>query len=346
MVRVPRRGRNGMSLTNFITQLGAAGAGGGLSVEDVFSTDAYSGLGSTRNISNGLDLSGEGGLVWIKSRTDTAPHRLTDTSRGANKMLSTNSGAVQTSGDGTQLTAFGSDGFTLGSDSGNWGTNNSGNNYAAWSFRKAEGFFDIVTWAGNGASSRTISHNLGAVPGAYTTRSYSNTGDWWFYHKNANEDSGGDPEDYALKMHETGGDETTSRWNNTAPTDTTFTVDADINLAGRTYFAYLWGHDTSDESLIKCGVYAGSGSSSGNSVNVGWEPQWVLIKCLTNGTDWGIMDNVRGSTKYLRPNLNAVENTPSYLTFSSTGFDLTSADARVNESGANYIYIAIRAEGA
>jgi hypothetical protein len=339
-----------MSNISKIMNQAAAGAGGGLSVEDVFSTDTYAGTSLARSFSNGLDLSGEGGLVWIKQRTNAARNNtLYDTERGDDNRLFTNSSTAQSAGSDTQLTAFNSDGFSLGTDGGNYGVNyaySGGGDYVAWSFRVAEGFFDIVTWSGNNASSRTISHNLGAVPGAYTARSYSNSQDWWVYHRNANEDGGGDPEDYALKLHETGGDETTSRWNNTAPTDTTFTVDQDLNFSGRNYIAYLWGHDTSDESLIKCGVYAGSGSSSGNSVNVGWEPQWVLIKCLTNGTDWGIIDNVRGSTQYLRPNLSAVENSPNYLTFSSTGFDLTSNDARVNESGANYIYIAIRAEGA
>ena len=337
-----------MSVISKLTMLGAAGAGGGLSVEDVFSTDIYTGNSTDRSFSNGLDLSGEGGLVWIKQRTNADRNNtLYDTERGVDNRLFTNSSSAQAAGSDTQLTAFNSDGFSLGTDTGNYGVNYAPDNasYVAWSFREAEGFFDIVTWSGNNASSRNISHNLGAVPGALVVKGLG-VDDWWFYHQNANEDSGGDPEDYALKMNETGGDETTPRWNSTAPTDTAFTIDSDNNVAGRNYVAYLWGHDTSDESLIKCGVYAGSGSSSGNSVNVGWEPQWVLIKCLTNGTDWGIMDNVRGSTKYLRPNLNNRENTPSYLTFSSTGFDLTSNDARVNESGSNYIYIAIRAEGA
>jgi hypothetical protein len=333
-----------MSVISKLTMLGAAGAGGGLSVEDLFSTDVYAGTSAVRTITNGIDLAGEGGLIWVKNRTNANNNNLHDSARGFTNVIYTNNSSSEAPGYNITVS---SDGFGIGTNVASSNEyNNSSYSYVSWSFRKAEGFFDIVTWTGNGASSRTISHNLGAVPGAYTARSYSNVADWWFYHRNANEDSGGDPEDYALKMHETGGDETTSRWNNTAPTDTTFTVDGDINVAGRTYFAYLWGHDTSNESLIKCGVYAGSGSSSGNSVNVGWEPQWVLIKCLTNGTDWGIIDNVRGSTKYLSPNLTAVESTPNYLTFNSTGFDLTSADARVNESPANYIYIAIRAEGA
>ena len=46
--------------------------GGGASkktyVDDVFSTFLYDGTGSAQSINNGIDLSGEGGLAWIKSR--------------------------------------------------------------------------------------------------------------------------------------------------------------------------------------------------------------------------------------------------------------------------------------
>jgi hypothetical protein len=37
-------------------------------VEDVFSTYLYTGNGSTQTITNGIDLDGEGGMVWIKKQ--------------------------------------------------------------------------------------------------------------------------------------------------------------------------------------------------------------------------------------------------------------------------------------
>ena len=46
---------------------GNAGAGA-LYVEDVFSTYLYTGTGAAQTITNGIDLDGEGGLVWIKNR--------------------------------------------------------------------------------------------------------------------------------------------------------------------------------------------------------------------------------------------------------------------------------------
>ena len=48
--------------------MAAAGSGAEpLYVEDVFSTYLYTGNGSTQTITNGIDLSGEGGLVWVKN---------------------------------------------------------------------------------------------------------------------------------------------------------------------------------------------------------------------------------------------------------------------------------------
>jgi hypothetical protein len=51
-------------------------------IEDVFSTYLYSGTGANQTITNGIDLSGKGGLVWTKNRTSTFSHVLIDTVRG------------------------------------------------------------------------------------------------------------------------------------------------------------------------------------------------------------------------------------------------------------------------
>jgi hypothetical protein len=70
--------------------MGAAGAAGEkVYVEDVFSTYLYTGNGSTQTITNdGIDLAGEGGLVWIKSRTvGRANIMLFDTERGVHNFL-------------------------------------------------------------------------------------------------------------------------------------------------------------------------------------------------------------------------------------------------------------------
>jgi hypothetical protein len=43
----------------------------GAYIEDVFSTYLYTGNGSTQTITNGIDLDGEGGLVWTKKKYAT-----------------------------------------------------------------------------------------------------------------------------------------------------------------------------------------------------------------------------------------------------------------------------------
>ena len=141
---------------------GAGAAGAASYVDDVFSTYLWAGNdNNARDISNGIDLSSEGGLVWLKSRTNSESNNLYDTERGAEKALFSDG----TSGEGTynnRLTAFNSDGFRVNGDD---ATNKSGTDYCSWTFRKAPGFFDVVTYSGNGNSSQTLSHSLGCVPG-------------------------------------------------------------------------------------------------------------------------------------------------------------------------------------
>ena len=73
-----------MDLTSIQLMQGASGASGETTyVDDVFSTYLYKGTGSAQTINNGIDLSTEGGLVWIKHRDGTYDHNLYDTERGA-----------------------------------------------------------------------------------------------------------------------------------------------------------------------------------------------------------------------------------------------------------------------
>ena len=124
----------------------AAGAGGeSVYVEDVFSTYLYEGTGSALDITNNIDLSGEGGAVWIKNRTNASNHALFDTERGAEKLLFPDDTAAEQdrTADNDSLGAFNSDGFSLQASSGNR-TNESGSDFVSWSFRKQAGFFDVV----------------------------------------------------------------------------------------------------------------------------------------------------------------------------------------------------------
>ena len=327
---------------------GAAAAGDPTYVDDVFSTYLYTGTGSTRTITNGIDLSGEGGLVWIKSRdSGSLNHHLYDTERGATKFLMSNSTSAEITSITDNLTQFNSNGFDLGA----WmDVNNSGLTFASWTFRKAPGFFDVVTYTGTG-SAQNISHSLGSVPGMILVKSNSSDGtNWMVYHRSL----GGTKN---LYLNGTAPAATNSApWNDTAPTSSVFTVGTDnsTNGNGNTYVAYIFAHDDqsfgtdSDEAIIKCGSYTGSGSD-GNFVNVGFEPQWLMIKnTSSSSTNWLITDVMRGmpakggTTNVLAPNSNAAETTQTNIAPNGAGFTLAGAGSYSNKSGNTFIYMAIR----
>ncbi len=132
-------------------------------IEEVFSTYLYAGNSASRSINNAIDLSTNGGLVWIKNRSDASYyHKLTDTARGANQALSSNTTGAQQDDSPDGLTAFNTNGFSLGTYS---AYNVTGNNYASWTFRKQPKFFDVVTYTGDGTANRQISHALGSTSG-------------------------------------------------------------------------------------------------------------------------------------------------------------------------------------
>ena len=331
--------------------LTAAGAGdSAVYVDDVFSTYLYNGNGSTQNIVNGLDLSGEGGLVWIKARNQSYNHFLFDTARGASSTITADgTGAAFTT---SRISSFNNNGFSLGNDS--FG-NGSGNEYAAWSFRKTEKFFDVFTYTGNGTAGRTVSHNLGSVPGMIMVKRTDTAEGWVVYHRSLSANT------KSLFLHN-GNAETSYGWlNNTDPTSTVVTLGdrGDVNANGGTYVMYLFAHDEqdfgedSDEAIIKCGTYAGNSGSQ--TIDVGFEAQWVLIKNTTSGsTDWFVVDVMRGlfdngafDSALIRANANDTEQTSgaggARITARNNGFGfLTESNLSCNRSGETYIYVAIR----
>jgi hypothetical protein len=316
-------------------------AGNTLAVEDVFSTWLYTGTGAAQTITNGINLSGQGGLVIQKERSSAYADGWFwgDTVRGANTILKSQNANGQVTSANT-ISAFSSTGFTAGSN-----ISFSGSTYASWTFREAPNFFDIVTYTGNGAN-RNIAHNLGSVPGMIIVKRTDTTGDWQVYHRsNANTQY--------MVLNSTAAVATgTTRWNSTTPTATEFTVgtDATVNASGGTYVAYLYAHDTSSTGVIQCGSYTGNGSSTGPTVTLGWEPQWVMIKPAGQAVDWQVFDTMRGMpatagavAPALFPNLASAEDTgasgPAPL---ATGFAVNTTSARLNQNGSNYIYVAIR----
>ena len=169
-------------------QRATAGAGGaGLDVDEVFSTFLYDGNGSTQTITNGIDLSGEGGLVWLKKvEMVHVIIYFIDTERGATKCLFSSLTSAETTRS-TGLTAFNSNGFTLGSQD---AENQNNNEIVSWTFRKAPKFFDVVTYTGNGTSGRQISHNLGSDIGMVIVKNRDDTNGWAVKHRSVSGSEG------------------------------------------------------------------------------------------------------------------------------------------------------------
>lgn len=205
---------------------------GAVDISQLFSVDLYTGNGSTQTITNGVDLSTNGGLVWFKRRDDSLGHVLQDTQRGTGFRLATQSTGGQNS-DSTAITSFNTDGFSVGS---NASVNT--NSVAAWTFRKSPNFFDVVTYTGNGTAGRTISHNLGVAPGMIVVKRTDSAADWIVWHRSiANTEF--------LKLNGTDAKATGSYWNNTTPTSSVVTLgsDAAVNANTAEYVIYLFGHD-------------------------------------------------------------------------------------------------------
>jgi hypothetical protein len=238
--------------------MGAAGAAGEkVYVEDVFSTYLYTGNGSTQTITNGIDLAGEGGLVWLKVR-DLAGEEPT--------LFSTDT----TYGIGTNTT-----GFNTRLNSSFWTTTSSGFNllnsnpvinqnlkkYVSWTFRKAPKFFDVVTYTGD-ASDQVVSHSLGSTPGCIIIKPTSGAGDWIVYHRGLT--NSGD--NFSIKLNTTAEE---VNQGGLVATDSTFTLyhTATVNASGTTYVAYLFAHnaggfgDAGTDNVISCGSYTGNGSA-------------------------------------------------------------------------------------
>ena len=347
---------------------GAAGASGGSAtyVDDVFSTTLYTSNassnfdGTEQVITTGIDHT-EGFLTWIKNRDDNyTDHVLFDSERiGTNYkwIYSNDNKKDQDTADIFKSPT--STGFTVKqatSGSGTGRTNPSGSKkMVSWSFRKCPGFFDVVTYIGNGGT-QNIAHSLGSEPGMILIKRTDDTDLWTVYHRSlGNSDS--------ITLNATSAKFGTSEFNSTSPTSTVFTVaTSDANADGGTYVAYIFAHDNqsfgtnSDQAIIKCGTYTGNGQASGTAVDLGFEPQWVMVKGSvgTESSNWVMQNTMTGMNFDSSGNGETVGNgisantdfgesgfSPNILA-TSTGFKALNTSNYTNGNGVTYIYMAIR----
>ena len=324
-------------------------------VEDVFSSYLYTGNGADRTVGNGVNLSGYGGLCWIKSRNtiSTSDHLIFDTARGNNLMLLANGTNAQ-SNQGAGCWSPTSSGFTVNNG---FQPNYNTDQYATWTFRKAPKFFDIVTYTGNGVAGRTIAHSLGQAPGMVIIKKTSATSDWYVAARKSDGNyaisNWTTPAFFSLNttaaapdLGAAAGVGTATVFNLTMGGHAANSV-AYTNANGATYVAYLFAHDTdATTGLIQCGSF--TTDASGNAtVSLGWEPQYLMIKRTDSAQNWQTFDVMRqfshSGYAALYPNLSSAESVTtgnSYIAPTATGFK-TGPIAAVSAS-ATYIYMAIR----
>jgi hypothetical protein len=322
-------------------------------IEEYFSTFLYSGTSSSQTITNGIDLSTKGGLIWTKCRSAAYDHQLIDTARGGNQILYSN----LTNGSSTTtpaIVSFGTTGYTINSGAIN-ALNNSGSTFASWSIAKTPKFFDVVTYTGNGSGNRIITSSLGSPIGCVFIKRTDSTSNWATAHR-----KDGSAVATGLSLNTTAAalypNSTNDTFDATGGFNAGYIVDSTgdgVNVNGATYVAYLFAHNaggfglTGTDNVISCSSAASTGGGV-LSVTLGYEPQWLMVKRTNSSTngDWVIVDNMRGLTAdpnnvapNLRANLTNSENTASYQGWSinSTGFQWTGA-----ATSSNYIYIAIR----
>jgi len=315
-----------------------------------FDVKLYTGNGSTQTVS-GLGFSPD--LVWIKSRASAYEHVLHDAIRGANKQLFSSLTNAEQS-DTNQLTAFNSDGFTLGNNStGVGGVNYGTGGYVAWAWdaassnstntsgtitstvrANATAGFSIVTYTGTGADA-TVGHGLGAAPSLYIVKSRSIADGWYVYHSSLGNTK-------YLRLNATNAEATLNIWNNAGPSSTTFSIGGTNGPAGNgvTYVAYCFAPVAGYSAF---GSYTGNGSSDGPFVFTGHRSRWLMVKRTDVANEWTILDTARSTYNEakaeLYPSASAAEGANGGpVDINSNGFKLRTTASNWNTSSGTYIY--------
>jgi hypothetical protein len=323
-----------------------------------FNTITYTGTGASLSVT-GVGFQPD--WVWIKGRSGATDHALYDAVRGVQKDLVSNATSAETT-QSTGLTAFGSDGFTVGALA---KLNTSSATYVAWNW-KANGAgssntsgsitstvsanttsgFSIVSYTGNGTGGATVGHGLGVTPKMIIVKKRDSAGtDWTVWGSIL----GGTVGSEKIALNGTVAKTTglNSSWfNNTAPTSTLFTIgtQSDLNSSGGTYIGYCFAEV---KGFSKFGSYTGNGSADGTFVYTGFKPAWVMTKQINGANSWHIHDNKRNLFNVVNTQLKAessgADDTPAggenSRDFLSNGFKFRNADHN-NQSGQTYIYMA------
>jgi hypothetical protein len=310
---------------------------------------AYTGTNTSTAYNNGLDMSTNGGLVWLKVRNSTGDHGLFDSVRGTTKRLRSNTTNAEDTLSG--LTSFNSTGFTLGTAyndtpytfmswswiAGGTGVSNTSGSITSTVSANTTSGFSIVSYTGNGTAGATVGHGLGVAPKFIIVKERSAVQKWINYHVSLGNTN-------YVHLNATDASAASSTvWNNTTPTSSVFTVGNAVNCneSGQTFIAYCFADV---KGFSKAFSYTGNGSTDGTFVYTGFKPAFVLIKPSSIVGDWYLFDNKRiGYNDFnaqLYPNLSNAEAQDNKIDLFSNGFKIRSTGTSVNGSGTTYIYMA------
>ena len=310
---------------------------------DVFQVLTYSGNASTQSIT-GAGFQPD--LIWGKDRAASSNFELYDSSRGTTKVIYSSSSTSE--GTVSGVTAFNSDGFSLGSDA---GINASGNNQVAWCWKANAGttssngdgdisstvqvgdFMSIVQYTGNATASQTVGHGLGAAPDMIITknRDASTVALAWFNSFSAQ----------YLNLTNTSG--VSSGIYGSTMNSTVFEVESnsEVNGSGNNMIAYCFKNLP---GVCQVGKYIGNGDADGPMLNLGFEGRWIVIKTSSTG-GWACFDTARDTAQplgnWLQLDSAAAESTTGLTVDAlATGFKVRDTHSWLNSSGTTYHYIA------
>jgi hypothetical protein len=320
-----------------------------------FNTILYTGNNASNRGITGVNFAPN--WVWIKKRNATAGGVISDTVRGAGKVLYSS----ETNAEGSEsasFVSFDSDGYTISQDAG-VGLNVSSDTYVGWNWKAGTSFsndasatgigtidssasvsadagFSIVSYTGTG-SAATIAHGIGSAPDVVIIKKRSTTSQWCF-----GTNALGFTKFLELNLTSAAGTNS-NRFNDTAPTSSVFSIgtEGDVNASSGTYIAYCFAEK---KGYSKFGSYTGNGNADGTFVHLGFKPAWVLYKKSSGTENWFLHDNKRQGfnpdNELLFADLTNAEGTVNRIDLLSNGFKATTSDGGINGSGATYIYMA------
>jgi hypothetical protein len=315
---------------------------------DHFNTVLYTGNGTSQSIT-GIEFAPK--FTWIKDRTSAGTaHILFDIIRGATYRLNSNTTNSEFS-IVQSLTAFNSDGFSVGSYS---EANTSGNSFVSWNWRGSDSSavsntsgsitstvsanttsgFSIVSWTADGGNATTVGHGLGSTPKIVIYKDRG-SGTWYVLYTFVD-----GSQDYLVLN---GTNASAGLDSATYGTATSTTISNIGFTNGNNMIAYCFADV---KGYSKMGSYTGNGSTDGTFVYTGFKPAWIMIKkSSASGSGWMIFDTKRnptndGATLRLPANTTDSESTDHILDILSNGFKIRDSDATLNTSGATFIYMA------